>query len=135
VRRTCPTSRAVSVWPDVPVRHTIGFAESAIADLEVPEVGERLLREVVLQVEQLADFPESGRVVPEFGSHRGRHGNAVWAWSVFATLQLFRPPAGQRLEVLAGDDRLTGLGFNVLACPAGHCPAVLGVLLQRHHTL
>jgi plasmid stabilization system protein ParE len=61
----------------VPVRHTIGFAESAIADLEdirawyvkleVPEVGERLLREVVLQVERLADFPESGRVVPEFG--------------------------------------------------------------------
>jgi plasmid stabilization system protein ParE len=55
----------------------IGFAESAIADLEdirawyvkleVPEVGERLLREVVLQVERLADFPESGRVVPEFG--------------------------------------------------------------------
>jgi toxin ParE1/3/4 len=61
----------------VPVRHTISFAESAIADLEdirawyvkleVPEVGERLLREVVLQVERLADFPESGRVVPEFG--------------------------------------------------------------------
>ena len=61
----------------MPVRHLIGFAESAIADLEdirawyvrleVPEVGERLLREVVLQVERLADFPESGRVVPEFG--------------------------------------------------------------------
>ena len=61
----------------MPARHAIGFAESAIADLEdirawyvkleVPEVGERLLREVVLQVERLADFPESGRVVPEFG--------------------------------------------------------------------
>ena len=61
----------------MPVRHTIGFAESAIADLEdirawyvkleIPEVGERLLRDVVLQVERLADFPESGRVVPEFG--------------------------------------------------------------------
>jgi plasmid stabilization system protein ParE len=51
----------------VPVRHKIGFAESAIADLEVPEVGERLLREVVLQVERLAGCPESGRVVPEFG--------------------------------------------------------------------
>ena len=51
----------------MPVRHTIGLGESAIADLEVPEVGERLLREVVLQVERLADFPESGRVVPEFG--------------------------------------------------------------------
>jgi len=38
-----------------------------LMDLEVPEVGERLLREVVLQVERLADFPESGRVVAEFG--------------------------------------------------------------------
>lgn len=55
----------------------IGFAASAVADLEairawyagqqVPEVGERLLREIVAHVERLADYPESGRVVPEFG--------------------------------------------------------------------
>jgi len=61
----------------VPARHNISFAESAVADLEdirawyaeleVPEVGERLLREVVSRVERLAEFPESGRVVPEFG--------------------------------------------------------------------
>lgn len=58
-------------------RKTIEFAESAIGDLEemldwyadqqVPEVGKRLAREVVTQVEHLADFPESGRIVPEFG--------------------------------------------------------------------
>ena len=58
-------------------RTRISFAASAVADLEairawyadqqVPEVGERLLREVVEHVERLADFPESGRVVPEFG--------------------------------------------------------------------
>lgn len=57
-------------------RSTIEFAESAVADLEdilvwyadrqVPEVGKRLAREVVAQVERLADFPESGRIVPEF---------------------------------------------------------------------
>lgn len=57
-------------------RTRISFAASAVADLEairtwyaeqqVPEVGERLLREVVAHVERLADFPESGRVVPEF---------------------------------------------------------------------
>lgn len=57
--------------------HEITFAESAVADLDgirrwyadlgVPEVGERLLREVVLQTERLAAFPESGRVVPELG--------------------------------------------------------------------
>lgn len=57
-------------------RSTIEFAESAVADLEdiivwhadrqVPEVGKRLVGEVVARVEHLADFPESGRVVPEF---------------------------------------------------------------------
>jgi plasmid stabilization system protein ParE len=54
----------------------IAFSESAISDLEdiiawyddqhVPEVGERLVREIFARVEQLADFPESGRIVPEF---------------------------------------------------------------------
>jgi plasmid stabilization system protein ParE len=55
----------------------IEFAESALCDLEdilawyavqqVPEVGERLVREAFARTEQLASFPESGRVVPEFG--------------------------------------------------------------------
>jgi len=61
----------------VPTTHAVSFAESAVADLEdirvwyaelgVPDVGERLLREVVLQSERLAQFPESGRIVPELG--------------------------------------------------------------------
>jgi plasmid stabilization system protein ParE len=56
--------------------NVIEFAESAISDLEdvlawyadqeVPEIGKRLVGEVVAQVERLADFPESGRIVPEF---------------------------------------------------------------------
>jgi plasmid stabilization system protein ParE len=60
----------------VTARARISFAVSAVADLEAirswyagqqaPEVGERLLREIVAHVEQLADFPESCRVVPEF---------------------------------------------------------------------
>ena len=37
------------------------------ADQQAPEVGERLVREIVETVLRLADFPESGRVVPEFG--------------------------------------------------------------------
>ncbi|WP_145021699.1 type II toxin-antitoxin system RelE/ParE family toxin [Geobacter argillaceus] len=59
-------------------RHTITFAVSSVKDFEeiqawyadqqVPDVGERLLREVFSQVERLADFPESGRIVPEFGT-------------------------------------------------------------------
>lgn len=55
----------------------IRVADSALADLEslrdwyaeqgVPEVGERLLREIVASIESLADHPDLGRVVPEFG--------------------------------------------------------------------
>lgn len=54
----------------------IVFAESALRDLEdirhwyadqlVPDVGERLVHELVAKAEQLAAFPESGRIVPEF---------------------------------------------------------------------
>jgi plasmid stabilization system protein ParE len=54
----------------------IRFAESALTDLEsirawyaeqgVPDVGERLLREVVASIEALADHPDMGRIVPEF---------------------------------------------------------------------
>ena len=61
----------------MPARHRISFALSAVVDLEevrrwyveqgAPEVGERLLGEIVAAIERLADFPESGRVVPEFG--------------------------------------------------------------------
>jgi len=57
-------------------RRRISFAVSALTDLEdlrawyhgqqVPEVGERLLAEILAKVERLADYPESGRVVPEF---------------------------------------------------------------------
>ena len=54
----------------------ISFAESAIRDLEevqawyteqgVPDVGARLVEEVFQRVQDLADHPEMGRVVPEF---------------------------------------------------------------------
>jgi toxin ParE1/3/4 len=37
------------------------------ADQQLPETGERLLEEIVSHVERLAEFPESGRIVPEFG--------------------------------------------------------------------
>jgi plasmid stabilization system protein ParE len=56
---------------------SIEFTESALVDLEeirdwyvdqgVPAIGVRLVGEIVGQVEQLAVFPESGRIVPEFG--------------------------------------------------------------------
>lgn len=57
-------------------RKGIEFAESAVRDLEgildwyreqlAPQVGKRLVREIVADAERLPDFPESGRVVPEF---------------------------------------------------------------------
>ena len=58
-------------------KRRVSFAPSALTNLEeirswyadqqVPDVGERLLREIVDAVLRLADFPESGRPVPEFG--------------------------------------------------------------------
>lgn len=54
----------------------ISFAPSALADLEavlawygeqqVPEAGQRLVREIVSRVEALAQHPDIGRLVPEF---------------------------------------------------------------------
>jgi len=61
----------------MPRKRTITFAESAVRDLEtirnryadqqVPAVGEKLLREIISQIERLGAFPESGRIVPELG--------------------------------------------------------------------
>ncbi len=54
----------------------VTFAESALADLEailawyaeqdVPEVGRRLVEEVLDRVQALRNHPDMGRVVPEF---------------------------------------------------------------------
>ena len=56
---------------------TISLAESAISDLEeirawyelqgAPEVGVRLVRELITKIERLGSFSESIRTVPEFG--------------------------------------------------------------------
>jgi plasmid stabilization system protein ParE len=56
----------------------ISFAHAAIEDLEqvlayytaegVPEVGRRLVADVVAAVETLATHPDMGRVVPEFNT-------------------------------------------------------------------
>jgi len=61
----------------MPQKRRITFAASAVRDLEsisswytnqqVPAVGATLLKEIILKIERLADFPESGRIVPEFG--------------------------------------------------------------------
>lgn len=58
-------------------KRRVTFADSAVADLKdirewyadqhAPSVGERLVRDVVGAIEQLQAFPESGRIVPEFG--------------------------------------------------------------------
>ena len=57
--------------------YAVSFAETAVRDLEAlqrwyatqdaADVGARLVSDVMERVEQLARFPESGRVVPEFG--------------------------------------------------------------------
>lgn len=55
----------------------IRFAEAALRDIEgirawyaeqgVADVGARLVGDIVARIEHLADHPEMGRVVPEFG--------------------------------------------------------------------
>jgi plasmid stabilization system protein ParE len=55
----------------------ISFAESALSDLAgirewyaaegVPGVGDRLVAEIFQRVDALADHPDIGRIVPEFG--------------------------------------------------------------------
>lgn len=55
---------------------TIEFTESALADLEeirtwyteqgADKIGVRLIGKILGRIEQLAVFPESGRIVPEF---------------------------------------------------------------------
>ncbi|MBK1632991.1 addiction module toxin RelE [Thiohalocapsa halophila] len=55
---------------------TITLSKSALRDLRgikdwyeeegVPDVGERLVREIFMQIDKLADHPDLGRVVPEF---------------------------------------------------------------------
>lgn len=60
----------------------ITFAESAVQDLEaireyyqeqeVPEVGNRFIKEIISSVEELATHPDRGRIVPEFNSPQVR---------------------------------------------------------------
>ncbi len=56
--------------------HFIQFTESAIQDLDdilqyyaeqmVPQVGEKLVREIIIDIELLVEQPDMGRIVPEF---------------------------------------------------------------------
>ena len=56
----------------------VTLAESAVRDLEeivsyyqqqaVPEVGSRLVAEILARIESLRQVPDSGRIVPEFES-------------------------------------------------------------------
>jgi toxin ParE1/3/4 len=67
---------AGSAWSDV-AKARVSLAEAAVRDLEdlrdwltaqdAPAAADRLVREVFDCLSQLSDFPESGRMVPEFG--------------------------------------------------------------------
>ena len=58
------------------IRIIINLAESAIQDLtaireyyqeqDVPEVGDRFVKERISSVEELSTHPDRGRIVPEF---------------------------------------------------------------------
>ena len=42
------------------------------AEQAVPEVGERIMRDLLRHIERLREHPEMGRIVPEFGEPRLR---------------------------------------------------------------
>jgi toxin ParE1/3/4 len=56
---------------------SISFAASALGDLEeirawyerqhAEDTGRRLVQDIIAAIERLGQFPESGRIVPEFG--------------------------------------------------------------------
>ncbi len=58
-------------------KFSLSFAESAVSDLEdiltyyreqsSLDTGRRLVEEIIAQTERLSLYPDSGRVVPEFG--------------------------------------------------------------------
>ena len=58
------------------------FAESAVTDLEeireyyleqqVPEIGDRFVREIIALIEDLPSHPDRGRVFPEFNQSKLR---------------------------------------------------------------
>jgi plasmid stabilization system protein ParE len=58
-------------------RYSISLAESAVCDLEVirdyyrenqvPEVGMKLVADLLASIEKLSRLPDRGRIVPEFG--------------------------------------------------------------------
>jgi len=60
----------------MPDKVAISFALSAVTDLgdiqkyynneTVPDVGNRLMGEIISKIARLADYPLSGRIVPEF---------------------------------------------------------------------
>ena len=60
----------------MPAKVPVFFALSALTDLQkieeyytsedVPDTGRRLIVELMSRIERLADYPKSGRVVPEF---------------------------------------------------------------------
>lgn len=60
----------------MPAAPQVTFAASAVEDLEeilayyrgqaVPQVGERLVTEILTRIETLSDHPDIGRIVPEF---------------------------------------------------------------------
>jgi len=72
------TSKSALAWRELhmPSKISISFAASALNDLEgirawytrqcAEDAGRRIVHEIITAVERLKDFPESGRVVPEF---------------------------------------------------------------------
>lgn len=53
-------------WTDTAILHLIGLVEHLVQDS--PVYGQRILERIITSSEQIAEFPYSGRSVPEYDS-------------------------------------------------------------------
>ena len=88
----------------MPRKRTITFAISAFDDLEairvwyrdqqqVSEVGDRLVKEIISQIERFAESPESGRIVPEFNIENLRE-------IIFAPFRIVYRIDGNKIKII-----------------------------------
>jgi plasmid stabilization system protein ParE len=88
----------------MPKKKAITFAVSAFDDLEairvwyrdqqqVSEVGDRLVKEIISQIERFAESPESGRIVPEFNIENLRE-------IIFAPFRIVYRIDGNKIKII-----------------------------------
>ena len=128
-----PTIAAVFASAGLSLVLALGFSFVACLDLRKVPTGPELIARRVGSAGALEGGNGVGGLVVFHAGSDVLIKDFMRHWSILVWFQLFQFLDGQFLEILSGDDRLIGLGLNVLARPAGHRSAIVCVLLQRSH--